>query len=166
RERRSALSVTSSTSNGPGVRRVGAPRLVEMEYKWFRPSCSDEKTIQSLLGNKNDPSAVSSGNESSGFVPLCQISVAFPFCRSATQTPQGVTRKGINGNFCSMPGIRMKAMRRPSGDHRGRTSRSTLGERYRTESLPKSYTATKLWSPRLLTKAIWRPSGDHLGFEL
>src|SRR5256886_13684827 len=57
----------------------------------------------SLLGNKNDPSAVSSGNESSGFVPLCQISVAFPFCRSATQIPQGVTRKGINGNFCSMP---------------------------------------------------------------
>ncbi len=62
-----------------------------------------------------------------------------------------------------VPGLRMNATRRPSGDHVGLVSRSTPGAMYVTVRLLRSYTPMKLWSPRSLTNAIVELSGDQTG---
>jgi hypothetical protein len=57
----------------------------------------------------------------------------------------------------------MKTMLLPSPVHIGLVSKSTLGAMYFTIRVATSYTATKLWSVRVLTKATFFPSGDHCG---
>src|SRR5690348_17456466 len=87
--RPSELSVTSSTSNRPGVSKVGAPPALLIEYRWFQPSCSEANTIRLPAANLKDVSSVSSGSESFSAEPLCQISCPAPVEGSATQIAQG-----------------------------------------------------------------------------
>ena len=55
----------------------------------------------------------------------------------------------------------MNAILLPSGDHTGPASRSMLGDIHVIVFLPRSYTPTMPWSPRLLVKARRVPSGDQ-----
>src|ERR1700685_2909608 len=99
----SPLSVTSSVSNFPGVSSVACPPDVDTEYRWFHPSCSEEKTMRFFPANWKDPSSVSSGNESSSAAPLFQISCDESLAISYTRIDQGRGDCGIRGCFICLP---------------------------------------------------------------
>src|SRR5208337_4294532 len=105
----SALRATSSVSNFPGVNSTGFPPVVETEYRWFHPSCSEEKIMWFRAAKWNDASAVRYGTESSSSDPLFQISRPESLATSYTQMDQGKGSRGINGCFISLPTTRMKA---------------------------------------------------------
>ena len=50
---------------------VGLPPLGGIEYRWLRPSCSDEKTMRPSAKFR-EVSSVRPGRESSSLSPLCQ----------------------------------------------------------------------------------------------
>ncbi len=79
---------------------------------------------------------------------------------SPTQTATGTPPTTLICSSIRIPGMRRKAIRRPSADHAGEESRSTLGAIQVTFRPARSSTPTKPWSPRLLTNARRVPSGE------
>ncbi len=108
------------------------------------------------------PSATMSRNTLPAPLSAAQMVLALPVAISATMIDHGFpSRAGANMSNAEDVGTRMKASRRPSGDHAGLPSRSTLGDIQETLLAAGSYTPTKAWSPRLLTNARREPSGDQ-----
>src|SRR6185295_19525593 len=115
----------------PGVSSIGSPPFSEIEYRCGQPSRYERKTMRPAAAQCRFVSPCVVGGEPRSVNGLFQSCCPSPVVASAVQMDHACARRSSTGSGAPpFPGRRVKAMRLPSGDHRGLESREVDGARY------------------------------------